>query len=346
MPHFDSHPNAPVISSRLLRAMITIALTLCVVFVPLVVHGEPAGESEQSTYFEFDWWTPRYFLGYSLIAAGLTGYIVGDQMTARTEMRIGPDYDPDNPIEVFNSEEVSKPFRERDTVSIAWVHGFLVGSAFLLAGVEAGQWSRGHGSAHRFHDTLIGYAEATSMTAAITSLAKPWTGRLRPDFGERALRYHCAQPDADYGDHCDGYEDRPLHVTERRARRRLNDGQKSFFSGHASNSFAIFGYTSLVLGGHYVWGSRATSRTRAVGLAAQAVLMTGATFIAASRVTDGRHHTSDVVTGAAVGTVFANFSYWRRFDRSGYLRLGKPSASSVNLQPATEYPGVTLTLRR
>lgn len=316
--------------------------------MPHLSHAESVEtlEYEEPGTFDMGWWTPKYFLGYSLIGAGLAGYIIGDQMTVRSQMRIGPDYDPDNLEALMESDEASKPFRDRDTVPTAWVHGFMLGSAFALAGVEAGQWSRGHGSAHQFHDTLMGYAEATSLTAATTSLTKPWMGRLRPDFAERALRHHCTQEGADYGDICDGVDVGSLEISERRARRRLNDGKKSFFSGHASNSFAIFGYTSLVIGGHYVWGDRATTRSRLVGLSVQALLMGGATFTAGSRVTDGRHHLSDVLTGAAVGTAFANFSYWRRFDRDGHMRLGDQAGTSLNVEPASGYTGVTVTVRR
>ena len=71
-------------------------------------------------------------------------------------------------------------------------------------------------------------------------------------------------------------------------RRERPDGsnQKSFPSGHASGSFA----TATVLQRHYGWK---------VGIPAYAV----AGYIASSRLSEARHYLSDVVFGAAVGTL-------------------------------------------
>lgn len=315
-----------------------------------IAAAENAGTSAPKSDTIVDWWSPRYLIGYGLIAAGTTGYIVGDQMSAREQPRMGPSYDRENPTEIFDVDTVGKSFREGDTIPIAWVHGFQFGAAAFLAAIEGSQWRAGYGSGQRFHDTLIGYLEASTLTAAVTSLVKPRIGRLRPDFGERARRYHCTQTGADYGTHCDGYRDKPLHESPRRAQRRLNDGKKSFFSGHASNSFAISVYTSLIIGGHYVWGIADSPRSRLPGIAAQIALMGTAAFISTTRVTDGRHHRSDVIAGAAVGTAFANFSYWRRFDGRGALRMSDEHEAerervSLSVQPSVDMSGLSLTVR-
>lgn len=330
------------------RILLVIILALAVVALsPSVAtaeefHSIEFVEEGEETLVE--WWTPRYLVGYGLIGLGLTGYIVGDQMSAREEARIGPSYDPEHPTRLTEYDDIDKPFQDSDTIPVAWVHGYMLGAAFAIAGLEAGQWRRGRGSGQRFHDALIGFTEASALTAALTSLVKPRFGRLRPDFAERALRYHCTQTEASYGSDCDEFRDQPLHASDRRSRRRLNDGKKSFFSGHASNSFAISTYTTLLIGGNHVWGDDASTRSRIVGGSAQFLLMGSAAFISATRVTDGRHHFSDVATGAAVGTAIAKFSYWRRFDRSGNLRFRDRDWPHVVIRPSTEYTGPVLAV--
>ena len=293
-----------------------------------------------------EWWTPRYLLDYALVAGGITGYVVGGDISARDEALIGPIYDPDNPIAIFDDDAVGATYREEgagEMVPTVWIHRLIGAGAVFVAGMEAVEWNRGQGSMQRLHDSFVGYAETVALTAAVTETFKPAVGRLRPDFGDRARRYHCSTDGVLGADErCDGYRDRPLADDPMEAQELLEDGRRSFISGHASHSFNLLGYTALLVGGNYVWGDEATPRSRSAGFAAQSAMMAGATYIAASRVADGRHHRADVLAGSLVGLGIANLSYWRRFNRSGDLRRAAGEPSTIQLQPAVGYTGLTI----
>ena len=270
------------------------------------------------------WWTQRYLLDYALIAGGTTGYIIGKGITPSWDARVGPSFDPNNPAAIFGDDTFSEPYLEHgegETVPEYWIHRLLIGFGGALITMEGLEWRGNGGSAHHFHNTIIGYAETVALTAAVTELSKPFFGRLRPDFRERALRFHCPDsPPSAIEPFCDGYRELPLDEDPDEAQKLYNDGRKSFISGHSSHSFNLFGYASLVIGGRYVWGEGATSRSRRAGVAGQAVMMGSAFYITSSRIRDGRHHLSDVIVGSLIGTGIANLSYWTRFDREGTPR--------------------------
>ncbi len=294
------------------------------------------------------WWSSRYLIDYALVAGGITGYAIGKDLDPRSNSMIGPSYDPDNLIELFQSDELNEPYLEQDTeesVPEYWIHRSIALSGAFLVGMEWKAARDGRGSYHRLHNTFIGYAEAVALNAAATELLKPVFARLRPDFRERALRFHCQDLDPqEYSIFCADFFDRPLDEDPDEARDLLEDGRKSFYSGHSSNSFALFGYTSLAIGGRYVWGEDVTHRSRITGIAVQTGLMSFATYISASRVKDGRHFVSDTIVGAAAGTLFANLSYWRRFNRQGELRRESSGRSNITASPYY-VPGATTGVR-
>jgi len=273
---------------------------------------------------ESGWWTRRYLLDYAIVTAGITGYAIGKDLEPRTSSMLGPSYDPENLIDLFESDQVNKAFLEpgvEESVPEYHIHRAIGVSGAFLLGMEWREQRNGNGSPQRIHQTFVGYAEAVALNAAVTELLKPVFARLRPDFRERALRFHCPDlPSSEFDPYCSGFRDRPLAEDPDEAQDLLDDGRKSFFSGHSSNSFALFGYTSLAIGGRYVWGEDATTRSRVFGISAQTVAISYATYIAASRVRDGKHFVSDTLVGGAVGTAIANLSYWRRFHRNGEMR--------------------------
>jgi membrane-associated phospholipid phosphatase len=292
---------------------------------------------------------------YGLIAAGTTALIVGEEVEPTYDAGIGPAYNPDDPGSFFASPDaqlVGERFideHQGETVPASWVMGAIGGATLYLGALEGKAWADGSGSAQQFHDMMIGFLETTALTAGVTNLVKPSVGRLRPDFQDRALRHVCST-DAPSNVDCDGYRNQPLSDDPDEAEAILLDGRRSFFSGHSSNAFSVFTYTSLAIGGHYVWGDDATPRSRAAGIFTQSLLMTTASYVAGSRLIDGRHHVSDVLSGAAVGLAFANFSYWRRFDLAGNprgrdLQFWEQVDLDIELGPAPNGAGVQLTVR-
>ena len=300
---------------------------------------------EQGT---FDWWSPWYLGDYALIAAGVTGYIVGGDTAARDDALIGPSYAPDNPAAIFDDPTVDALYRDEgdgEMVPTYWIHRLIAGGAVFVAATEAARLHYGTGSIHELHDAFVGYAETVALTAGVTEVFKPVVGRLRPDFGDRSRRHHCSLDDAHLlGELCDGYRGRPLSADAAEAEELLEDGRRSFISGHSSHSFNLLGYTALLVGGHFVWGENATPQSRSAGFIAQSAMLGAATYIAATRVADRRHHKTDVLAGSLVGLGIANFSYWRRFDRRGDLRRAG-DATGLSVGPSTNSLGLALTLR-
>ncbi len=345
--------NPPVPSHEsdlLMRCFFSLLLALFILSVPVLVSAEV---SEASSFDEgaFDWWTPHYLVDYALIAGGITGYRIGGGTSARSEALIGPSYDPNNPAAIFGDDSVGATYREEgedEMVPTVWIHRLIGAGAVFVAGVEAVEWNRGRGSMQQFHDGFVGVAETVALTAALTEVFKPVFGRLRPDFADRARRHHCSIDSAqELGDLCDGYRDRPLSDDPAEARELLEDGRRSFISGHSSHSFNLLGYTALLVGGYYVWGEGVTPRSRSAGIAAQSAMVAAATYISASRLADGRHHRTDVVSGALVGLGMANLSYWRRFNRRGQPRRAVDDdghISTARLQPSTGFAGFIITV--
>lgn len=280
------------------------------------------------------WWTKQYLVDYALVVGGFTGYLVGKDLVPRQNSMIGPSYEPGNLERLFDFDSIGETYLEQDleeSVPEYWIHRSIAASGVFLIGMEWRELRNERGSPAQLHDTFVGFAEAVAVNAAFTELLKPVFARLRPDFRERALRFHCPGSDPDeYGEICDGFRDNPLHEDPDEARDLLEDGRKSFYSGHSSNSFALFGYSALAIGGRYVWGADATQRSRITGIALQTGAIGFATYISASRVGDGRHFTSDTIVGAAAGLAIANISYWRRFNRQGELRREQRQRSELH----------------
>ena len=67
-----------------------------------------------------------------------------------------------------------------------------------------------------------------------------------------------------------------------------------------SSSFALATFLALYAGGELVWGDHASAATRPAGAALMAGLWGLAATVAATRLSDGRHHADDVAAGAAL----------------------------------------------
>ncbi len=117
---------------------------------------------------------------------------------------------------------------------------------------------------------------------------------------------------------------------------------QSFFSGHSSASFCAASYLSLELSDWYDrWevtrndnGLRST-----LSIGTDIALYAGATYIAYSRLQDEKHYFSDVVVGAAIGTVMGNLMYRWHWSGDG------PSPVNVSFFVLHKTPMVYCSLR-
>ncbi|KDN49466.1 hypothetical protein RSAG8_02168, partial [Rhizoctonia solani AG-8 WAC10335] len=150
-----------------------------------------------------------------------------------------------------------------------------------------------------WHNSWLGLLLGLGTTGSLTQVVKVTVGRPRPDLLDRCQPRANSQDAPVYGlltaDVCttDDHE-------------RLKDGFRSFFSGHASLTFAGLGFLSFYLAGKmHLFDERGHTGKAWLALAP----LTGALLVAISRTMDYRHHWQDVLIGSIVGLVLSYFSY-------------------------------------
>ncbi len=171
------------------------------------------------------------------------------------------------------------------------------------------------------HSGVCSLFFASASTMFITSFVKLFTGYLRPNFYS----------------YCDFSEDTMTCGSE------SEDPRKSFPSGHASSSFCSMTMLTLLFYGKVGLHreQRLTNSTSSANAeyckkrilsALSALPMFLATFIAASRVHDDRHHPADVVGGAVLGISCALFSYGLWYPSVHSPNAGYPLQAVFNPQ--------------
>lgn len=169
--------------------------------------------------------------------------------------------------------------------------------------------------------TYLPFLISITLSNVLTNIIKNAVGRPRPDLLARC------QPSADapHGLPVD------ISVCTTPDGHLLQDGWRSFPSGHSSFSFAGLGFTALFLAGQLgVFGMK-----RDLGRALFCMVpLVGATLIAISRCEDYRHDVYDVCVGAALGLTVAYWSYRRYWPRLSSAVSHEPYPYPGSLNPA------------
>lgn len=156
-----------------------------------------------------------------------------------------------------------------------------------------------------FHDLVLGALMNTMLTACLTSAVKESVGRPRPDFFRRCF------PDGIVDFNASGY---PIcHPTSHAV---LEEGRKSFPSGHASWSMCTLAYLSFFLMGKLQVYSGTTSLWKSIVCWFPIFI---AVAVGVTRVNDYWHHWSDVVAGLLLGFAIA-YSIYIQIYRSPFER--------------------------
>ncbi|XP_074642907.1 phospholipid phosphatase 5-like [Tubulanus polymorphus] len=138
------------------------------------------------------------------------------------------------------------------------------------------------------------------LNGIITNCIKLIAGRPRPDFFYRCFPDGVLKKSSNglylFNEICTG------------SRRMLNEGRKSFPSGHSSFAFATFGFVTLFLAGKLRIFHR-EGRRNSLRLIAVILPLLIATIIALSRTIDYHHHWQDVMVGSILGSVIMYLSY-------------------------------------
>jgi diacylglycerol diphosphate phosphatase/phosphatidate phosphatase len=228
--------------------------------------------------------------------------------------------------------------------AIALLAGLDFVYALFVPLIILGVFNRATGaSVHKHHVSILGLAISMILAAFLTDVIKNAVGRPRPDL---LARCQPAKGTSHTGlvtfDVCT--ETRP-HV--------LQDGWRSFPSGHSSFAFAGLGYLTLFLAGqmhifsHVSKGGGESGRPVATlgdhtekmvrGDLLRALLclipLMGAVMIAISRVQDYRHDVYDVCVGSLLGWVVTYWSYRRYWPRLGSSCSDEPYGSLAGTDP-------------
>lgn len=210
-----------------------------------------------------------------------------------------------------DDEAIRYPYKE-DTVSDTLVTViFIVVPIFIMIIIETvhilsskerkakGTKSLIQKIAVKYYRTIGAFLLATLCTMFLTETTKLIAGRLRPHF------ISLCKPDFAKLNCSAGY----ITVNDDTCTsgvtiNKLLDARKSFPSGHAS--LAAFGaiYLQVFLQLRFIW----TQKIRVILPLVQTGILCASIFVCVSRVNDNKHHFSDVIAGAALGTMVALLS--------------------------------------
>lgn len=181
-----------------------------------------------------------------------------------------------------------------------------------------------------FHHSTLGLTLSVSMTRTITQLVKVTVGRPRPDLISRC------QPAPGSADPLWGLS--TVDICTQTVSMILEDGWRSFPSGHSSSSFAGLGFLAFYLAGKlHLFDTQGHVSKAWISITPLA----GAMFVATSRTMDYRHHWQDVVTGSMLGLLLAYFSYRQYYPHLASADAHQPYATRFEDTKSIELDGTT-----
>ncbi|BGP49137.1 hypothetical protein JCM10450v2_005018 [Rhodotorula kratochvilovae] len=150
-----------------------------------------------------------------------------------------------------------------------------------------------------WHNGWLGLLLSVSLTTVFTQAVKVTVGRPRPDMIDRCQPVEGAANRAVYGL-------ATIDICTVQTGHIIDDGFKSFPSGHSSFAWSGLLYLSLYLCGKmHIMDRRGHAFKAWIAITPPI----GATLIAVSRTMDYRHHATDVIAGSILGAVIALMTY-------------------------------------
>ncbi|ORX68447.1 acid phosphatase/Vanadium-dependent haloperoxidase [Anaeromyces robustus] len=169
---------------------------------------------------------------------------------------------------------------------------------------------------YAFHQAIMGICVSVTLCLFVTTLIKVSVGRFRPDFISRC-QVNITKVEEIYKSYNISnqisFGPRNLYNTTictNTNKFRLDEGRRSFPSGHTAFAFSSLTYTSLFLAGklHLFDGNFILWKLIMVIIPNLLAL-----FIGFTRLIDYRHHWQDVVVGGILGILFSSLSYFYYF---------------------------------
>ncbi|XP_077427201.1 phospholipid phosphatase 3-like isoform X2 [Vanacampus margaritifer] len=163
---------------------------------------------------------------------------------------------------------------------------------------------------------------------SLTNVAKMSVGRLRPHFlsvcGVTYESLNCTR----------GTYVKSVTCHNNSTLRSIEEARKSFFSGHASFAMYTMLYLAFYLQARLTW-----RKARLLRPLLQFFLFLLAIYTGLTRVTDNRHHPSDVLAGFILGALTA---YWVAFYISSMFK--KPILNQAQVETRNDYPSAQLSI--
>ncbi|KAB8237999.1 phosphatase PAP2 family protein [Aspergillus alliaceus] len=197
----------------------------------------------------------------------------------------------------LDNKAIQYPFAVVERVPVVWsiIYAGVIPFLILLLWAALFRPNR-----YKIQVTILGFLVALMLTTLLTDIIKNAVGRPRPDLISR----------------CNPKKGTPENklvtwtVCTQTSNHILQEGWRSFPSGHSSFSFSGLGYLSFFSSGQmHVFRPRTDLCRCLVAL----VPFLCALMIAISRLDDYRHDVYDVTCGSLLGTVTAYFSYRRYY---------------------------------
>jgi len=245
-------------------------------------------------------WEKTYAPDYVGLALLLTAYILVQFFM-----------EPFHRMFALNNIMIQYPHALVERVSVSWLFVYAGGIPLLtliiwLAVSRAGL--------HKFHVTVLAFFISMILTSFITDMIKNAVGRPRPDLISRCIP-------------AKGTPENKLvtfSVCTQENHHILNDGWRSFPSGHSSFAFSGLGFLALFLSGQmHVFRPRTDLGRALLSL----VPLLSAALIAITRCEDYRHDVYDVTCGSLLGMGVTYFSYRRYFPRLRSPKCDEPFPS-------------------
>ncbi|KAL4863595.1 hypothetical protein BDV12DRAFT_26308 [Aspergillus spectabilis] len=208
----------------------------------------------------------------------------------------------------LDNQAIQYPFALAERVPVLWsiIYAGLI--PFLMLIVWAAILRP---NPHKVQVTILGFLTALMLTSLLTDIIKNAVGRPRPDLISRCMPRKGTPASTLVS----------WTVCTQTNEHILQEGWRSFPSGHSSFSFGGLGYLSLFLSGQmHVFRPR-TDLCRCLLVLIPIIC---ALMVAISRLEDYRHDVYDVTAGSILGSIVAHFSYRRYYPPLRSFRCDTP----------------------
>ncbi|PNS14944.1 Diacylglycerol pyrophosphate phosphatase 1 [Sphaceloma murrayae] len=210
----------------------------------------------------------------------------------------------------LDDHRIQYPHADVERVPVAWLFAYGGGIPLVIIVL----WLLATKSPiQKAHITVLSFLITLILTSFLTDIVKNSVGRPRPDLLARCKPKANTPRDKLVG----------IEVCTETSAHLLQDGWRSFPSGHSSFAFSGLGYLG------YFFASQTYALRPNVDLARMILVLApfvAAALIAISRLEDYRHDVFDVTAGSTLGAVMAYLNWRRHYPKLTSANCATPYA--------------------